>query len=1056
MKNFRFKSIAEAVLVATTLSGCLKNGPEMLSKSNEIVFSTPNMLLVETKTVTEASAADLAANGIKVLAKVNSDQSVLFNKMVQKDNGVWRVPGETYYFPTGTTMDFYAIYPGSVEIKLAGDDKKATFDYTVTTNDDLVAASAIGITSAASAIPLEFSHILSQIAFTFKGSDTEVNYALNNLVIKVPGSGSFDFVSKNWENLSADKSFSVITASSTLPVSATATSAGEPMTIIPGEFTAEISWSCLQNGKEVAAYQTSLPLSVIQGAKNIINFSLPNCDGDAVAFTTTIDPWEEKQTQIVIKKLSNEIESEFTVNDSGKKVKFSKGNLYWDGSTFRFEDNQYDFPTSWNPSHAGNFYWSKDAAIAYAEDYDNPSASSSDTFFAADGGAIEGYTVLSNDEWQYLKDNAIAKSCAVIDGKYCTILKPDEFSGTVADSYTADEWAAAEKEYGLVALPLSGYRNGSSIDDVGDCGYYWSSSPYESDSAFGMIFAQVGSAILSLPRDIYGSVRLVSVVPNSSNAAAAKYSVSSRTNIEFPKATLCSGTEVSINWGDGFCETYQTSLSRQMIFAHTYSSAFSGNVTFIVHSGTVDFGKVEGSVFKKFTVVDKQHFLIAELPPEPVKFQSSSEQSVTFEIDWWACFSGDFCNQNIYLEYSYDNSVWTQWEDLYEPLVFGTPEHPFVLLRGINPDGFGFICETCGTGEGPVFVFNDDEIPVYCSGDLMSLIDYTTLVDEVPCEGCFGNMFIQQPIVTAPVLSATTLKKGCYDLMFDGCYKLNYIECLAENFPDDITCDAWTYGVANNGMFVKAPGVRDLWIPQGWTVMNSDGSDGTADDLPLSTENGVFTIHPSGKKVKFAPGNLFWDGSDFRFEEHQYDFPTDWDPNHVGHFFWSKIASVACAEKYYGPGEVGSITFFADNGGAIPGWTMLTYEEWCYIVNTRNKINSKGCSEFLIADNSCAILAPDNFNGVLQDSYTAEEWRIAEAQYGLVALPLSGFRYNEGIQNYCDGRYWSSSSYGTFGTDYYGSQARAIYEYFSPCFAYSDHLLYRDDAMAVRLVKVVE
>lgn len=173
--------------------------------------------------------------------------------------------------------------------------------------------------------------------------------------------------------------------------------------------------------------------------------------------------------------LSSEKVFAFTVNSSGKKVAFSPGNLYWDGSKFAFEEHQYDRPITWNASHIGHFYWSKSAEVARAETWNDPSFSSEDKLFAADGGAIAGYTVLSVAEYQYLIDNAYVKY-ATIDGVLCAIFKPDDFSENIVDSYTAETWSIIEKTTGLVAFPLTGSRSGTSMSSTTQTGGYWTIS----------------------------------------------------------------------------------------------------------------------------------------------------------------------------------------------------------------------------------------------------------------------------------------------------------------------------------------------------------------------------------------------------------------------------------------------------------------------------------------------------------------------------------------------------------------------------------------------------
>ena len=212
----------------------------------------------------------------------------------------------------------------------------------------------------------------------------------------------------------------------------------------------------------------------------------------------------------------------FTVNNSGKTVKFSPGNLYWNGSSFAFEEHQYDYPTSWNTNHIGYFFWSKDASIAYAASYNDSGNTTADKFFAADGGAIGGWTVLDNEELQYLIDNALEKisnkpKIVTVNSKKCVVLKPDGFSGTVINTYTAIDWTAAESTYGLVALPLAGgqfSRNNSDFRDVGNIGYYWSTTPSfdNTGDAYSILFNSNAAAVGPLNRYIAYPVRLVQVI----------------------------------------------------------------------------------------------------------------------------------------------------------------------------------------------------------------------------------------------------------------------------------------------------------------------------------------------------------------------------------------------------------------------------------------------------------------------------------------------------------------------------------------------------------------
>gem|GEM_PF-2727653 len=189
----------------------------------------------------------------------------------------------------------------------------------------------------------------------------------------------------------------------------------------------------------------------------------------------------------------NLLPGEFSVSAT-KKVRFTRSNLYWNGTDWGFEANQMDYPTAWNANHVSHFYWTKTAAASYALKYDESTTTTSDVPFFAEskGGLIvegtSGLYVLSvngtTEGWRYLlekRTNAInlCKNNVTVAGKsVCYIIAPDDYTGTIATSYTADEWVTAEAS-GLVCLPPAGGRGEDAVGygsgAVG--GNYWSSTP---------------------------------------------------------------------------------------------------------------------------------------------------------------------------------------------------------------------------------------------------------------------------------------------------------------------------------------------------------------------------------------------------------------------------------------------------------------------------------------------------------------------------------------------------------------------------------------------------
>ncbi len=184
----------------------------------------------------------------------------------------------------------------------------------------------------------------------------------------------------------------------------------------------------------------------------------------------------------------------FTVDENGTKVRFSQGNLFWDGDSFEFEDNQYDYPSAWDASHVGHFYWSRNASVATAESFSDSGALDGDVLFtnATEPGAKADFTVggisgkfrtLSMLEWKYILENKNSRSKTTsvcgINGK---VIAPDDFSGTLAGSYDSDQWRTAESQ-GVVFLPAAGSRFDARIEDTTTNGYYWSSAPWARSNA---------------------------------------------------------------------------------------------------------------------------------------------------------------------------------------------------------------------------------------------------------------------------------------------------------------------------------------------------------------------------------------------------------------------------------------------------------------------------------------------------------------------------------------------------------------------------------------------
>ena len=228
----------------------------------------------------------------------------------------------------------------------------------------------------------------------------------------------------------------------------------------------------------------------------------------------------------------------FTINDSGDKVYFSKGNLQYRPSTktWRFAEHQFDYVGtanenigaeydgwidlfSWATSgypHGASHYqpFSRPMRPSNCYAYGNPAYNLGDSTGRADWG----YNAISNggnrehlwrtptsDEFRYLLNERETPSGyryvkAVVDGVFGMIIFPDDWDSTLfqfegvnspiqhieSNSVDLTNWTDIIEAYGAVFLPASGIRDGTRMSVVGWYGFYWSSSHLDSTNALGM------------------------------------------------------------------------------------------------------------------------------------------------------------------------------------------------------------------------------------------------------------------------------------------------------------------------------------------------------------------------------------------------------------------------------------------------------------------------------------------------------------------------------------------------------------------------------------------
>ena len=514
------------LLLTLAAAACLSSCQSSLETSPKEILFKANALKVLTKNPgQECTNKSLRDEGFAVTAIFDNNKSIAFNDGFFYDpkREVFNNITTRYFFLENEPMSFYGVYPS--HISQVVENGEVRIDYFPDDNMDLCVAKLANVSETSDPVMLTFSHILSQVTIKIQGEDKALDYTLKKASLTVQVGSSYHYSTDTWNPIGPFEEPYVheVTvfednggmALSTEEMTDVGTTTGN----IPGKATLNLVWvtSDSETPKEA-----SVDIVLDKGMRTEIEVLLETAP-QGIEYTACITDWEEKVLRVKTREEYKPelVEGVFTVNADGKKVKFTKGNLYYNGNSYCCENSQYDGPNFWAINHISHFIWTKDDSFAHNVNYHDTTASATDTLFAAEGKLFKGFTVLTDDEWEYVLANALAKNSSgknlfAIKGRNCVILKPDGYDGTVADTYTADEWALAESQYGLVALPCEGKpysrENREIIEGVNVCGYYWTGTNNDADRAYYVCFDQENVGVNHFLRSDHYCIRLLQLL----------------------------------------------------------------------------------------------------------------------------------------------------------------------------------------------------------------------------------------------------------------------------------------------------------------------------------------------------------------------------------------------------------------------------------------------------------------------------------------------------------------------------------------------------------------
>lgn len=294
------------ILTGSLLISCKKEEvvPVGTDKDFRIAFGLEGVGV--SKAVHETTVSEIAANGFNV-AGVMSEGMVFFNeKAIKDEDGIYRTSTD-YYYPMEDAISFFAVYPLERQVVFINGSPCVQYDSPLGFDEDLVLASRKNVTMNPSVVGLTFRHVLSQLKFTFIGSDTNADYILKSLTVLCRKKGTCDFDGV-WTPDAETAELSFISSEIAVPTNMKL-SLEESKSCIPTVIQVCCEWETYQNGVKTATYSRSTPdldsadaIVMEQGKRNTINLVLPNEQAKEIVFTVTVNPWDEDAKDIIMEE----------------------------------------------------------------------------------------------------------------------------------------------------------------------------------------------------------------------------------------------------------------------------------------------------------------------------------------------------------------------------------------------------------------------------------------------------------------------------------------------------------------------------------------------------------------------------------------------------------------------------------------------------------------------------------------------------------------------------------------------------------------------------------
>lgn len=703
------------------------------------------------------------------------------------------------------------------------------------------------------------------------------------------------------------------------------------------------------------------------------------------------------------------LNGEFSVSAT-KKVKFTRGNLYWNGSDWAIESAQTRFRKSWSANHVSHFFWANTAEEARAESMTS-SLSENDVLFC-DGSDAEhmisaesadNLYALSSAEWNYLisgranASNLYRYPVQIGQTNGYFVIAPDDYDGTVDTYYTEEDFLTAQ-ENGLVCITQAGRREGTTISQ-GDAAC-WTSTMDASSYGNAAYLMNAHNAYIAERSDWEDRVEIASYIRNYYQGPGYGFALRLVQNV--------SGEGEGGEEGGDDPEVNPITASLIIATEKPVSFSVSGNKKVQFTRGNLFWDgenwNAEATQYDFPTTYSSTHvghfFWMQNATDAYAENYNSSNANA---------YDNLFCDADHSLTIKDANG-----DDIDGLYNMSMAEWQYLLGNSYDSRA-----NATNLHKYPVTVAGHEKCLILAPDGFTGAIEDSYTADE------WAEIEHAKGLVCLP-MAGTRLA----DYFSDVDNNLNYWVGEGYNAYNAYKLEATEYSV-----FGAQTSLRQYGLP---IRLVKEYNDPDLVPMPASEPvlSGVFRVNHN-KYVKFTRGNLYWDG-DWKLESQQNYRPSAIDYNHLGFFYWTTDATDAHAMSY--PNVVKNVNdnFFCDGTDEEHMLTVegqnnlfsLSDNEWIYLLNNRGGFaKAQTLHRFPVTVSgvpNCIVIAPDNFEGTLKDSYSREEF-IAAQEEGIVCLPPTGYNYSSSYLSYMDRPYyWTATPEKSRDT-----YARQMYAYMS-------------------------